>query len=188
MADKAALIGAMKEVFGDDQRRINHALKVTEHAEALLSEVPANRAVALAAAVLHDIGIHEAERKHGSSAGKWQEMEGPPIARRILTGLREPEEFISAVCGIVGSHHTAGKVDSPEFDTVWDADWLVNLDEEGLARDRSKLAASIGRVFRTEAGRRRAVAAYALSPEDRMTRSEGSKDMGSAQSPGDKPG
>ena len=37
-----------------------------------------------AAAILHDIGIHEAERKHGSSSGRLQELEGPPIARAIL--------------------------------------------------------------------------------------------------------
>ena len=38
--------------------------------------------IVVAAAVLHDIGIQEAERKHGSSGPQGQELEGPPIARR----------------------------------------------------------------------------------------------------------
>ena len=55
-------------------------------------------AVVRAAAVLHDIGIREAERKHGSSAGKYQEVEGPPIARRILEKLSvDPERDTTEV-------------------------------------------------------------------------------------------
>ena len=34
---------------------------------------------------MHDIGIHEAERKYNSSAGNYQELEGPAIAADILS-------------------------------------------------------------------------------------------------------
>ena len=63
----------MQGLFGNDQRRIDHALAVLGHAEAILATEPAADAeVVTAAAILHDIGIQEAERKHGSSAGRWQ--------------------------------------------------------------------------------------------------------------------
>jgi len=36
------------------------------------------------ASILHDVGIKAAEEKHGSSAGHFQELEGPEIARKIF--------------------------------------------------------------------------------------------------------
>ena len=36
------------------------------------------------AAILHDIGIHPAEKKYGFSNGKLQEQEGPAYARALL--------------------------------------------------------------------------------------------------------
>ena len=50
-------------------------------------EEKGNPAVVLSAAYLHDIGIQEAERKYQSTAARYQEEEGPPIAREILTRL-----------------------------------------------------------------------------------------------------
>jgi putative nucleotidyltransferase with HDIG domain len=120
---------AMQDYFGADQRRIDHALQVSCYAEELLSYIDADPVTTLAAAYLHDIGIHEAERKHGSSSGKWQEFEGPPIARKILTSLGAKEALTAQVAAIVASHHTRNGVDSPEFRVIWDADALVNFAE-----------------------------------------------------------
>ena len=78
MKDK--LIQKMKDVFGDDQKRINHALAVLKYAEQIHAVEGGDAAVVTAAAILHDIGIHQAEQKYGSTAGKYQEIEGPPIA------------------------------------------------------------------------------------------------------------
>ena len=97
------------------------------YAQDLLAYIEADPVLTLTAAYLHDIGIHEAERKHGSNAGNWQELEGPPIARAILAELDADASFIDAVAEIVGNHHTAGAVDSPEFRILWDADALVNF-------------------------------------------------------------
>jgi len=69
----------MRKLFGEDQKRIDHALSVLSFAEQILNDEPGDREVVVAAALLHDIGIHEAERKYGSSAGRYQEIEGPPI-------------------------------------------------------------------------------------------------------------
>ena len=70
-----------------DAKRIQHFIKVYAYSRLLgrregLDEHTQN--VLEAAAVLHDIGIHEAERKHGSSGGHWQEVEGPAVAAPML--------------------------------------------------------------------------------------------------------
>ncbi len=121
------LVEAVKAEFGEDQKRITHALRVLENAQELLRHEEANPRIVVAAALLHDIGIQEAERRHGSAAPQFQELEGPPIARRILEALGFAEADIQHVCRIVGSHHSGRDIDTPEFRIVWDADWLVNL-------------------------------------------------------------
>jgi HD superfamily phosphodiesterase len=151
------LISAMKDTLGDDERRISHALQVLQYARDMVAAdgagEPASPEVVEAAAILHDIGIQEAERTHGSAAGRYQEIEGPPIARRLMEDAGLPEETIEHVCRIVGSHHTAGDMDTPEFRIVWDADWLVNIPEEYPDHTTEQLGRLIERVFRTEAGR-----------------------------------
>jgi hypothetical protein len=151
LADR--LIAAVKTEFGDDQRRITHALRVFEAAQDLLRREEASPKVVVAAALLHDIGIQAAEEKHGSAAPRYQEQEGPSIARRILEGLDLEEKTIQHVCRIVGSHHSGGDIDTPEFRVVWDADWLVNLPEEHGDLPPEKLRALIEKAFRTDTGR-----------------------------------
>ncbi len=151
LADR--LIEAVKAEFGDDQRRITHALLVLENAQELLRHEEGSPKVVVAAALLHDIGIQEAERQHGSSAGRYQEIEGPPIARRILEELDLEEKTIQHICRIVGSHHSARDIDTPEFRIIWDADWLVNLPEECAAMETEKLREFIEKTLRTATGR-----------------------------------
>lgn len=151
------IIERMRGVFGDDERRIDHALKVLQYAESILeSERDASGLVVRAAAILHDIGIHEAERKHGSSGGKYQELEGPPIARDILEGLNVDAAIVDHVCRIVANHHSGGGIDTPEFRIVWDADWLVNIPEEFDISDKARISRLIREVFRTDSGKRTA--------------------------------
>jgi len=154
------LIRAMKQEFGDDARRITHALAVLARAKEILSKEAADPRIVQAAALLHDIGIQQAERKHGSSAARYQEAEGPPIARRILQEAGLDSAAIEHICRIVGSHHSAGDLDTPEFRIVWDADWLVNLPDEFPGRSADDLQPLIARIFRTQAGRARARALF----------------------------
>ena len=147
------LVARMKETFGADRRRIDHALKVLDHAETIQEAEGGDPLTVRAAAILHDIGIHEAERKHGSAAGRFQEIEGPPIARAILEELQLDEGTIDHVCRIVGSHHSAKDIDTREFRTIWDADWLVNIPDEHASASREKLAKLVARIFKTERGR-----------------------------------
>ena len=154
------LIESMKERFGNDRKRIDHALSVLAYAQKILSEEDGDPTVVIAAAILHDIGIREAERIHGSSAGKYQEIEGPPIARAVMEQIGLEDSVIGHVCRIVGSHHSARDIDTPEFRIIWDADWLVNLPDEYALGDREKVRGLIERIFRTETGKKIAYRLY----------------------------
>jgi hypothetical protein len=151
---------AMEEYFGDDAARIDHALRVTSFACQLMEDEPANPELVVATALLHDIGIREAERKYGSSAGNLQETEGPPVAREILARLGYAEPFIAEVCTIIASHHSPGEVLTDNFRIIWDADWLVNLGDECDLSDKGKCRKIIARTFMTDAGKRIAKEIY----------------------------
>lgn len=144
---------AMKDYFGADQRRINHALRVAGFAEEILAREPGDREVVMASAFLHDIGIREAERKFGSSAGSLQEKEGPPVAREILASLGYDTPLIDEVCAIIASHHSPGEVETDNFRIIWDADWLVNIPDEVGLDDEKRLREIIQKVFQTNTGR-----------------------------------
>jgi hypothetical protein len=68
---RKALIQRMKDVFGAESKRINHALAVLKYAGQIHVAEGGDHIVVTAAAILHDIGIHQAERKCGSTAGKY---------------------------------------------------------------------------------------------------------------------
>ncbi len=150
---------AMEGVFGDDERRKEHARQGARYAEELLRNEPGDAHVVMTTAILHDIGIPASIRKYGNANGPNQETEGPPIARRILEDLEYPEypeEVTEEVCAIIASHHSPGEVDTDNFRIVYDADWLVNLKDEYDVEDREKLERIIDRIFLTTSGKRRA--------------------------------
>ena len=145
----------MKRYFKSDFKRIAHAGRVARYAEQIGKKEKASLAVILPAAYLHDIGIHEAERKHGSTAAEYQEAEGPPIARSILEKLGAREELIEEVCDIIAHHHHPQPDDSLNFKVVYDADLLENLNEKQKKAPRSEaqIEAYIERSFLTDSGR-----------------------------------
>jgi putative nucleotidyltransferase with HDIG domain len=147
------LIVEMKNIFGSDQRRIEHAMAVLNYAEQILSVEGGDPLVVKATAILHDIGIHEAERKYSSSAGKYQEIEGPSIARKILLRYNLDEGVIGHICKIIANHHSAKDIDTIEFRIIWDADWLVNITAKFSEAGEEKLRKLIDKVFKTNKGR-----------------------------------
>jgi len=150
---KAALVREMESYFGKDTKRINHARKVTDYAEELLKREAGDYSIVIGAAVLHDIGILQAEKKYGSTIGKYQEIEGPPIAREILGRLGFEQDQIHEICEIIANHHSPGKITTGNFGIVCDADWIVNLKDEYDIRDRGKLSNIIEKVFFTRSGK-----------------------------------
>jgi len=145
----------MKRYFHQDFKRIGHATKVARYADRIVREEGGDTAVVLCAAYLHDIGIKEAERKHQSSAARYQEQEGPPVAREILSRLGADDELIEEVCDIVGHHHHPRAEETVNFRCVYDADLIVNQEEsrKASAEDQDGLVRWIQKAFLTEGGR-----------------------------------
>jgi HD superfamily phosphodiesterase len=151
--NKGILMKEMEAYFGEDTKRVNHAHRVTEYAEELLRREGGDYPIVIGASVLHDIGIQAAEKKYGSTTGKYQEREGPPIARQILTRLGFEQGQIEEICDIIAHHHSPGKITTRNFAILYDADWLVNLRDEYDIQDRDKLSNIIGKIFLTQSGK-----------------------------------
>ncbi len=150
---------AMRRYFGTDARRIKHALDVAEHAETIGKETEGSDMMVIqATALLHDIGIKNAERKFKSSSPKYQHLEGPPVAEEILTTLKAPQELIEEVCDIIGHHHAPREEETINFKVVYDSDLIVNMtelyQEKPVAGDQ--LEKILTSSFLTEAGAREA--------------------------------
>ena len=158
MRDK--LVNDMKKVFGSDQRRIDHALAVLGYAEQIQAVEGGDPLIIRAAAILHDIGILEAERKYNSTAGKYQEIEGPPIAREILSKYGLDEETIEHISNIVANHHSAKDIDTLEFKVIWDSDQIVNISAESAEISSEQLEHLLDKVFKTTRGRQIAIESF----------------------------
>jgi hypothetical protein len=156
LKDRVAI--EMKRYFKSDFKRIGHATRVARYAERIGKIERGNLAVILSAAYLHDIGIPEAERKHGSSASEYQEKEGPPIAREILIKLKANEDLVDEVCDIVGHHHHPGPDESLNFKVVFDADLIANLEDniKDKPMETEKLSEIIEKNFMTAGGKKEA--------------------------------
>lgn len=135
-----------------DIKRIEHLVKVYAYAEwiGLQEQLPAqDMQVLRAAAALHDIGIHNAQRKYGSAAGKYQELEGPPVARELLSGM--DAAFVAEVCNLISRHHTYTGVDKMTLRILMEADFIVNAAEEGLSAEAIRSGEE--KIFATTGGK-----------------------------------
>jgi HD superfamily phosphodiesterase len=151
--EREGLLLSLEEFFGPDRERIRHAREVLRITERLLAEVPGNPAIAIPAAILHDVGIKPAEEKYGSAAGHLQEKEGPAAARTILAGHHFSPAAIEEICAIVAHHHSPGHILSESFKAVYDADCIVNLAEVAPALNAEELDRRIEETFLTSAGK-----------------------------------
>jgi HD superfamily phosphodiesterase len=153
LKDRVAI--EIKRYFNKDFKRIGHATKVARYAEQIVKSEDGDPAVVLCSAYLHDIGIKEAERKHNSTAARYQEEEGPPVAREILARLGARSELIEEVCDIVGHHHHPRNEETANFKCLYDADLIVNLEEKRSEKrmEPEKIERIIQESFLTEAGR-----------------------------------
>lgn len=152
MIQEAAI--RMIAYFDGDARRVNHALKVYGFAQTIGRKEnlgAGDLEVLELSALLHDIGIKESERKYRSSAGRYQEQEGPPVARALLEGLPLGGRELDRVCYLIGHHHTYSKIDGVDFQILVEADFLVNIFEDEMDRDSVRTIQT--KYFRTETGR-----------------------------------
>ncbi len=150
------VIEKMKEVFKDIPYGIDHTLKVMDNASHILESInleEEKKEMVLLAAILHDIGAVEAQRKYGSMDSRYQELEGPPIARKILQQAGYDPGNTARICYIVGNHHPPSKIDGIDFQVLWEADLLENMPFMGISADSSRLKAFIDENFKTVSGK-----------------------------------
>jgi len=144
----------MRRYFGSDTKRINHALKVAQYAEEILKIEGGHPLVILGSAYLHDIGIKEAEEKYGTASVEDQERFGKVTAEEILMKLNIQKPIINEICDIIGHHHHPRERETLNFQILYEADWLVNIEEGGLGKDSDKLKAIIEKEFKTVTGKK----------------------------------
>lgn len=146
---------AMMDYDRGDPKRIQHFVKVYEFARTIgkmegLDEK--TRFILESAAIVHDIGIHISEQKYGSCSGKYQELEGPPEAEKLLRSIGWPEDVTERVAYLVGHHHTYSGIDGADYQILVEADFLVNLYEDEVSESGQKNAYE--KIFRTGSGRK----------------------------------
>lgn len=146
---------AMIELYRGDAKRIQHFCKVHSYAK-LIGETEKIDAKSLcileAAALTHDIGIHICEEKYGNCNGKVQEKEGPAIAEKLLKKLGFADDVSERVQYLIAHHHTYNNVDGIDYQILIEADFLVNILEEGLSKEATLNA--YHDIFKTECGKK----------------------------------
>jgi len=129
------VLGSMISYYAGDIRRVNHFLKVYGFAKAIGSMENVDEAtleIIEIAALTHDIGIRNSELKYHSSDGSHQQIEGPPEARKMLEALSVDTGIIDRVCWLIAHHHTYDNIDGIDYRILVEADFLVNIFEDGI--------------------------------------------------------
>lgn len=149
------LIDRMILYYSGDPKRVQHFMKVYAFARIIAEEErleESKRRVIEIAAVVHDIGIKNAEAKYGYNNGRLQEQEGPPEAKKLLEELGLDKVVIERVCYLVAHHHTYSSIDGLDYRILVEADFLVNLYEENA--DKTAVKNAYDSIFKTKTGRR----------------------------------
>ena len=145
----------MIRLYSGDVKRIQHFCKVHSYAKliAQMENIDADTLFILeTAALTHDIGIHYCEEKYGSCNGKLQEKEGPDIAKKLLADLHFEEQVSERVQYLIAHHHTYDDIDGMDYQILVEADFLVNLYEDGLSKQEVEQAYE--KIFRTDSGKK----------------------------------
>lgn len=149
------LITAAIEYDRGDPKRIQHFIKVHSFAKLIgicegLSDDTMK--VLETAAILHDIGIHEGERLYGRNDGQIQQELGPGIAAQIMDTVGGYDDVKERVMYLIAHHHTYTGIDSKDLQILIEADFIVNLYEDGASPVAVKSAYES--IFVTESGKR----------------------------------
>lgn len=154
----------MIRLYRGDAKRIQHFCKVHSYAK-LIAEMENMDADTLfileAAALTHDIGIHYCEEKYGSCNGKLQEKEGPAIAKKLLSDLHFEERVSERVQYLIAHHHTYDDIDGMDYQILVEADFLVNLYEDGASVEHIERAYK--KIFKTDSGKKICREMFALN-------------------------
>lgn len=149
------LIMAMCRYEAGCPKRVQHFLKVYAFCQVIGRQegVPAPvQQILETAALVHDIGIRPSLKKYGSSAGVYQQMEGPAEAEKMLEELHYPAQMIERVSYLVGHHHTYQDIRGLDYQILVEADFLVNMFEGHM--DAEQIRGVREKIFRTRTGKK----------------------------------
>jgi len=147
------VIAAMTAYNAGDARRVNHLIKVFGFAKTIGEREGLDadtQEILEIAALTHDIGIRNSERKYGNCTGEHQQEEGPPEARALLCALGAEEKIIERVCWLIAHHHTYHDIQGMDYQVLIEADFLVNAYEDEM--DEDAIRAVRDKLFRTKSG------------------------------------
>ena len=145
---------AMIELYRGDAKRIQHFCKVHSYAKLIAETENVDKEclfIIEAAALTHDIGIHFCEEKYGNCNGKLQEKEGPAIAEKMLKELGFDQDVSDRVQYLIAHHHTYNNIDEIDYQILVEADFLVNIMEDGLSKEAALKAYES--IFKTTCGK-----------------------------------
>ena len=153
MRNTGHVLDAMLAYYAGDVRRINHFMKVYGFAKTIgeMEHLSADEQETLEiAAITHDIGIKNSELKYGSSSGNYQQIEGPPEARKLLASLGLEASRIDRVSWLIAHHHTYNDIRDIDYQILVEADFLVNAYEDAMTP--SAINSVRRNVFKTKTG------------------------------------
>jgi len=145
---------AMIELYKGDSRRIQHFCKVHSYARliAKMENVDYKTLFIIeTAALTHDIGIHTCEEKYGECGGRLQEKEGPALAKELLERLGFETDISERVQYLIAHHHTYSNIDGIDYQILVEADFLVNMYEDGVSKDA--VLKAYNNIFKTKYGK-----------------------------------
>lgn len=147
------ILNEMIKYDAGDVLRIQHFIKVYSFAH-MIGELEGMSDEELEildiASILHDIGIHPAEKKYDNCMGKYQEELGPDEARKLLAPFNLDDKIVERVCFLVGHHHTYDQVDGLDYQILLEADFLVNSFEDSL--NKEAVITFRDKIFKTKTG------------------------------------
>lgn len=133
-------------------KRINHFLKVHSFAKIIAENEKVDKDTTFlieVVSILHDIGIRASLEKYNSSSGKYQQIEGPALAEKILKEKGFEQDFIDRISFLIAHHHEYDKIDGIDYQILIEADFLVNIFEDDLNKEN---ILNIKKHFKTKSG------------------------------------
>ncbi len=150
----ADIMFAAIRYFSGDHKRIEHRLNVYGYTQLLIARKPMPKEVEETlgiAAILHDIGIKEAEEKYNYSDAKLQQELGPVIAEKLMSECSVDQKIALRVQEIIANHHNYGALQGLDFAILVEADFIVNASESRMKKEA--IEAFIKKYFVTDTGK-----------------------------------
>ena len=94
-------------------------------------------------------------------SGPQQELEGPPVAAALLPACGYTPEACARICYLIGRHHTYTDIDGADYQILVEADFLVNIFENGMEQEAARKVRD--NIFKTKTGKKAADRSLPLS-------------------------